>query len=104
MGDAGLPAERTALAWQRTALGIGAVGALMLRDTEELAPRWPGLLGLALAMAVLVTATVRHHDVVDRLTEGREVSRPTLLLALTIGLGLLAVVAIAQGAWAWSRS
>lgn len=42
--DAGVPAERTALAWQRTFLGIVAVGALATRwSITEQYPVWPGI-------------------------------------------------------------
>ncbi len=42
--DAAGPAERTALAWQRTALGVMLVGALAVRwCVNEGYPVWPGI-------------------------------------------------------------
>ena len=45
-GPDGLQAERTAMAWQRTALGLGGVSALLLHHAGgKVAPSVPGAAG-----------------------------------------------------------
>ena len=51
----GLQAERTAMAWQRTALGLGGVSALLLHHAGgELGPSVPGAAGMLAALVVLL--------------------------------------------------
>ncbi len=57
----GLQSERTTMAWQRTALGLGAVSALLLhRAGGDVVTSAPGVAGLLAALAVLVRAETRH--------------------------------------------
>ncbi len=58
----GLQSERTAMAWQRTALGLGGVSALLLhRAGGDPVASVPGAAGLLAALAVLVLAEARYH-------------------------------------------
>lgn len=96
--DAGAQAERTALAWQRTGIGVMAIGALLahMYVNHHLLPPWPGLLLMAVAgLAVLVLVPQRYHRVLRTVRAGhspvsaRMVPGVTLLLVLvTVGIGI----------------
>ncbi|MGY1640793.1 DUF202 domain-containing protein [Geodermatophilus sp. SYSU D00703] len=102
--DAGLQAERTALAWRRTALAlaVGAVGAGRLAAPVVGAVA-VGLAGLGLVQAVSVAATAQrryrtvHRSLTARgdLTAVRAAGLPIAALtlsAVTVGLLALAFV------------
>ncbi len=93
--DAGLQAERTAMAWQRTALGVAGVSALLLHGTgDRLVSAAPGLFGLAMATALLVLSELRYERTVARVEEGSDTDRARPLLLLSATVSLLAVMAI----------
>ena len=89
--------ERTALAWQRTALGVIAVAALM--GHRAVVDRSPGLLLLAGACALLGVglvsgvAAVRDRHARSAVVEGRSVLAPRL-----VGLATAVVVLVALAA------
>jgi putative membrane protein len=94
----GLQAQRTLLAWERTALGLLANGALLLLRSHDLT-RLPTLIpaaATALALIVSVIGLRRRHRI-DQ-SPGSTVPEPStevLLLGLCVtALGLLAIVAI----------
>lgn len=93
--DSGLQAERTALAWQRTALTVGAVSALLLHAASGPVTAAPGLLGLAVALALLLQAELRYVRTVRRAADGRAPSHPRLLGAAALAAVLLALAAVA---------
>ncbi len=88
--------ERTALAWERTGLGVAAAGALLLHLRDESVGFL--VLGVVLILAalaiVLVLAPLRYHAArVDVLTSD-SVVQPWALLSLSlvvalVGLGFL---------------
>jgi uncharacterized membrane protein YidH (DUF202 family) len=95
--DVGTQAERTALAWQRTGIGVMAAGALLTRwDATDHLPVWPGaLLTLAASIAVLVLVPIRYRRVLRTVRAGQTpVSRMlvpatmALIAAMTIGVGV----------------
>ena len=90
MSDPGLAAERTALAWGRTALGLIGVAALLLR----LAGRGdvPAVGEVVAAGAVLAAGLVWWH--------GRSVYRMKPRTAAPLLALALAVTAVAAGATA----
>ncbi len=96
--DEGLQAERTAMAWQRTALGLGGVSALLLHDIGgSLLAALPGLLGLGVATLLLVLSELRYEQTVRRVASGRHpaAAGQVLMLAVTIvGLAVLAICLI----------
>lgn len=58
----GRQSERTTMAWQRTALGIGGVSALLVHDAGgDLMASAPGAAGLLAALVLLVYADTHHH-------------------------------------------
>jgi uncharacterized membrane protein YidH (DUF202 family) len=99
--DVGAQAERTALAWQRTGIGMMAVGALLLRwDANERLPVWPGLLLTAAAgVAVLFLVSHRYRRVLRTVRAGHTpVSRAmvpaTALLMVLVIVGIGAELAV----------
>ena len=91
--------ERTALAWQRTALGVVAVAALM--GHRAVVGRHPSLLFVAGACALLgvalvsAVAAVRDHRVREAVASNRPVLAPHLARLAT---SVVVVVAQAAGA------
>ncbi len=93
--DVGLQAERTAMAWERTALGVGGVSALMLHDTgSAVLAKVPGLIGLTAALGLLVLAQVRYEHTVRRLESGLTPRAAGLGLALSGAVVVLAALSI----------
>ena len=93
--DAGLQSERTAMAWQRTALGVGGVSALLLHQTGgRLFAALPGLTGLGLATALLVLSEWRYERTVSRVEPWPDPLRAPLMLMVALTVSSLAVLAI----------
>ncbi len=94
--DVGLQAERTAMAWQRTALGVGGFGALLLHMAQRnVIAMVPGLLGLLAALAMLVLAEHRYVTSMRKIDLGKSpIAAPMLHLLVTavVVLGLAAIV------------
>jgi putative membrane protein len=99
--------ERTALAWQRTGLGVLAVGGLLAHGA--LTTRKPLFLAVAGLTALLGLgilgglAPVRYRQVRRRLPLGEPVSTPRLLgaaaaaVVLVAGAAAVAVVGLVRG-------
>ncbi|SBS75979.1 conserved membrane hypothetical protein [uncultured Mycobacterium sp.] len=98
--DAAGVAERTALAWQRTIIGVLAVGALVVRwSITERFPPWPGVVLTALAaLAALILVRQRYQRVRDTvLADQTPLSRylipgatiVMIVVVLGIGAGIL---------------
>lgn len=94
--DVGLQAERTAMAWQRTALGLGGLSALLVHVSGGHAvAALPGIAGILVAVTLLVVAERRYVEMVDRLRAeesplGRGVVR--LLAVVVVALSGSAIV------------
>ena len=95
--DVGAQAERTVLAWQRTGVGMMAIGALLLRwDINEHLPVWPGILLTTVGgLVVLVLVPQRYRRVLHVVRAGRTplsrgmVPAATMLMVLVIlGVGV----------------
>ncbi len=84
--DPGLQAERTAMAWQRTALGVGAVGALLLHHTGgRTLAAIPGGLGLVVALILLLATEQRYVRTLRHVESGRPATS-RLLVRLVSGV------------------
>jgi putative membrane protein len=89
--------ERTALAWQRTGLGVLAVAGLL--GHRAVAEERPVLLALAGAAALLglvvlgALAPVRYRDVRRRVTAGTGAAAPRLVAGVTATVLLVGAVA-----------
>lgn len=101
--DPGLQAERTAMAWQRTALGVGAVGALLVHHAGGVSAKAvPGLLGLAVALVLLVAAERRYVTTVRRVRAGHPTASPALVRGVTVTALMLAVSALVLVVIGWA--
>jgi hypothetical protein len=90
--DPMLQSERTAMAWQRTALGVGGIGALLLHSGVAVAAVLGGL-GLVAAVVLLVVTERRYERIVAHVSAGRRASSPALVRTVSV-----ATVALAAGA------
>ncbi len=92
---AGAARERTSLAWRRTALAFAVNGLLLLRAADA----WvqvAGMLVLATSTAIAAASAASFRD---RDTPGwlaGRVARARLLLALTVAISVLDLIAIAR--------
>jgi uncharacterized membrane protein YidH (DUF202 family) len=95
--DRGLQAERTRLAWSRTALSFAAVGALLLHNGITTGDRlhWvPGLLGLCSAAATYLLGVVRYHATNRRVPREESMTSVGAVRTLTALTALTVVVAL----------
>lgn len=83
------------MAWQRTALGVAGVSALLLHDTGgRVVPALPGLFGLTMAVVLLVLSELRYEHTVSQPGAGTGPAQTHLLLLLAGTVALLAAMAI----------
>ena len=93
----GRQAERTTMAWQRTALGVGGVSALLVHDARgDLMASAPGVAGLAAALALLVYADAHHRRHDDEAPEHATmgIGAVRLMTGLTVLLALVAALVV----------
>lgn len=84
------------MAWQRTALGIGAVSALLLHHAGgRVGPSVPGGAGLIAALVLLLVIEGRHVRSHRDVESGRSPMGRPLVSAVSFGSILLALTAIA---------
>ena len=90
----GLQAERTSIAWQRTALTLTAFSVLMLHaaNSQRLG-QVPGALGVGVALWLLLTMERRYSSSVRQVREGHSPVAQRTILALTVAVVGLAVAA-----------
>jgi uncharacterized membrane protein YidH (DUF202 family) len=96
-GTDGLQAERTAMAWQRTALGLGGVSALLLHHAGgKPLPSVPGAAGLLAALVVLLLVEARYlrHDRGELETSPMGIGPVRGITAVTVLLALSAVIVV----------
>jgi uncharacterized membrane protein YidH (DUF202 family) len=92
--DPGLQPERTALAWRRTALSMGAGGVVALRIFPQLLGPWgyvPAAVALAIAVVIFVAAQVRYRRDRRILVGG---ALPAMVALATLALGLVALAVV----------
>lgn len=83
--DVGMQAERTAMSWQRTALGAGGFAALLMHLADgRAALLLPGAAGLLAALALLVGAERRYLATIRRVDRGSSPVAPVMLLVVTV--------------------
>ncbi len=83
------------MAWQRTALGVGGVSALLLHQTRgSVLTALPGLVGLGVATVLLTLTEVRYERTVQRVGAGRDAAAAHMALLLAGTVSILAIVSI----------
>ena len=88
----GAQAERTALSWTRTCLGLSANGFLLLLRNRHPSRSGEVLAGLALLLALAAVALARRRGrQLRRVPEGGPVRAGTEVAALAVGVTGLAV-------------
>ena len=94
--DSGVAAERTAMAWQRTALGLGGVSALLVHLAERNpVAAVPGAAGLLVALGLLLLSERRYERTLGAVEAGESpMGRGAirLLAAGTLGMSISALV------------
>lgn len=104
--DRGLQHERTALAWERTAIAMMAAGIVLTRFAainSSLLVVAAGLLQTAFGAGVLVWAGAHYDDLHGPLREGADVVHPqaTRLVGIVtvgaIGVGLVLALVVVLG-------
>ena len=93
--DIGLPAERTAMAWQRTALALAGFSALLVHLADRsLLLALPGAAGLVLALVLLVFAERRYAWTVRRVEAGESAMAAGHVRLLGTGVAVLSALAL----------
>ena len=93
--DPGLQAERTAMAWQRTALGIGGVSALLLHHAHgAILPSLHGVAGLLGALGLILVVEARYVHNSRHGEEGNSPMGPGMVRAVASGVVTLAVATL----------
>lgn len=81
------------MAWQRTALGVGGIGAALLHSGIVVTVVI-GAVGLLSALTLLVVTERRYEHIVHRVLGGRAPSSPALMRLMSATVVLLAVGAL----------
>lgn len=93
--DIGLPAERTAMAWQRTSLALAGFSALVVHLAERnIIAAVPGVVGLLVALWILGFSERRYAWTVRRVESGESPLDHRLNRVVTLGILLLCVSAL----------
>lgn len=83
------------MAWQRTALGLGGVAALLLHQaTGNPVTAAPGVAGMLVALVVLVVAERRYELTVRRVVAGEGAASPGLVRTMAVTSVALAAAAL----------
>jgi hypothetical protein len=89
------------MAWQRTALGLGGVGALLVHHAGGIGPRSiPGFIGLVVALGLVLASERRYEGTGRRVREGLATHSRLLVrtvAASTVLLSASAVVLVLTG-------
>ncbi len=79
------------MAWQRTALGVGAIGALLLRTAGRTWGVVPGVAGLLVAVVLIAASEHRYVRTIRKVEAGRP-AQSTTMVRLLAGITLLLAV------------
>ena len=94
--DVGLPAERTAMAWQRTGLALAGFSALLVHLADrDLVLALPGFAAFAVALVLLIGGERRYTWTVRRIEAGRPCTAQRMVRGLTVAVVVLSAAALA---------
>lgn len=96
--DPGGQHERTALAWERTAVALMVAGGLLLKHAIDSDAAWAevlGLLGVTAGAGLLLWAARRYESLHGVLRSEADVIHPTMLRTVALTTVVLTVGAIA---------
>ncbi len=79
------------MAWQRTALGVGAIGALLLRTAGRTWGVVPGVAGLLVAVVLIAASEHRYVRTIGKVEAGRP-AHNRAMVRLLAGVSLLLAV------------
>lgn len=83
------------MAWQRTALGVGGVGAVLLHQAgADLPAAIAGGLGLLFALVLLLTVDARYDRTLRHIEADESPASPRLVGAVSVAAVVLAVGAV----------
>jgi uncharacterized membrane protein YidH (DUF202 family) len=83
------------MAWQRTALGVGGLGALLLHQAGSMPLRaFPGALGLVVALALLLATERRYERTLARVERSESATSRLLVGTVSAATTLLSVSAL----------
>ncbi len=93
--DVGLPAERTAMAWQRTGLALAGFSALLVHVSErDVLLALPGFAGFVVALVLLVAGERRYTWTVRRIGADESCTAQRMVAALAVAVVVLSVAAL----------
>lgn len=81
------------MAWQRTALGMGGIGALLLHSGLPVTAVVGGA-GIVAAVGLLFVAERRYERIIARVERGEPASSPALMRTLSVAVMVLGVAAL----------
>lgn len=84
------------MAWQRTALGMGGIGALLLHSGLPVTAV-VGAAGIVTALGLLFVAERRYERIIVHVEQGEPVSSPALMraiAAMVMALGFGAIILV----------
>lgn len=94
VAEDGLQPERTRLSWSRTALSLGAVGALIVHTEDSATTSGVGVVLIFLAAMLYLAGVVRYRGLVREVRQPRPVIdlRPARAVALATVLAAAAAL------------
>ena len=95
--DGAVQHERTALAWERTAVALMVAGALVLNRGAEIEQAWAEVMGLTTvtAAAMILLWAARRYEALHRaLRAGTDVTSPVMIASAALLSSVLAAGAL----------
>ena len=97
--DPMLQHERTALAWERTAVSAMVAGVLFAREAADIDLRWAvvGVMQVVVGAALLIWTGVRYEELHGPLRRGETPARPTTTRLVGVATIVFTGLAVVMG-------